>query len=87
MTDIKWQEPPPHGNAIKSRWAEVAEALRARPLEWALIDEDGSPNLASRIRNGQIAAFRPASNFQVRNVRKSANGHDTYVRFVGTAGA
>lgn len=82
MTEIKWQQPPAHGNA-RSLWTEVAEALKSNPGTWALLREsERSANLATAIRTGRYSAFRPVGDFESRSV-KTDSGFDTYARYVG----
>lgn len=53
-----------------SVWLEVAQALRDRPQEWALIAKDYNTSNVSAMRNGRVTAF-PLGDFEFRTV-----GHD-----------
>lgn len=77
---LRWEEPPatrrkggyPQGLS-KSRWADVADDLRARPGEWALIAETAvatNSGLATQIRMGQMVCFSPAGDFDAETRRK-----------------
>lgn len=82
MIQIKFQDPP----ALKRRrtdWDSVADQLKQRPGEWALIGNRHS-SVASQIKKGQYRAF-PAGEFEAicRNVRD--HKADIYVRYVGGA--
>jgi hypothetical protein len=90
---IRWEEPPPHGNTLKpkpaSKYQAVADALRARPGEWALIAENlpsGSAGaLSNGIRIGRPSVFRPAGEFESRCVGSAGStSAKVYARFVGS---
>lgn len=92
MTNIVFTDPPPafrRGSAHP--WEEIAEALRARPNEWALVLRGIHSSYSSQINHGKLSAFKPAGTFEARSVgtaAKDENGkptHDLYVRYIGTA--
>lgn len=89
MSVVRWEDPPPHGNARRDRggWGIVAEALKARPGEWAVIGEGvkhGTAGaLVTRITRGQRAWWSPAGAFEARG-RAGTDGLVTvYARYVG----
>lgn len=63
MTNLKWEDPP---EAARDRWTSVADELRANPGAWALISEESASSLATTIKDGSSAAFRPAGAFETR---------------------
>lgn len=87
---IRWEDPPAaKGPGLGAAWGPVADALRARPGEWALIEE-GAPatTTANHVSHGKIAAFRPPGSFEAvaRSRGRDSIGqrqHDIYARFVG----
>lgn len=99
-TVIRWEKPPavrsggyPLGRG-KSRWGSVAEELRARPGEWALIVEGPvkgangglASGLATQIRMGQMVCFSPAGDFDAES-RLGDGIRKVWAVFVGDAGA
>lgn len=66
---------------------QTAEALRARPLDWAHVDWHPNINRASnqghRIRTGKLAAFRPAGAFEAQVRSDGEEAADVYARYVG----
>jgi hypothetical protein len=86
---IRWEEPPPGRPAGRetgngnSRWNAVAAELRAHPGRWALIREgESGSGLATHIRQGHIACFTPAGDFDA--VSRQARGvNRVYARYVG----
>lgn len=68
---IRWEKPPvarsQGGGKRLSRLTPLADELRARPGEWALVHEGTSPGqatgMATHIRLGQVMAFSPAGDF------------------------
>lgn len=53
-------------------WDEVAEQLRSRPGEWAVVHEDLPSSVQWSVSRGRVAAVAPALGFQSRtagNVR------------------
>lgn len=60
MTEISWEAPPPKTRVAREpdrRWMDIAEALRSRPGEWAVVSRDSSASIVTQIRNGRIVAF------------------------------
>lgn len=83
-----WETPPQPGASRPTTrheefpWHEVAEALRARPGEWALLREgmDGR-STAYNVKHARFTPFRPEGAFDA-----VARGGRVYVRFIGTEG-
>ena len=82
---LKWEAPEIRGSA-RTDWGTIAAELRANPDEWAVIAENMPTNVAARIKQGGIVAFRPAGHFEATN-RGVRNGlsEKVYARFVGGA--
>ena len=85
---IRWEAPPPArgtGHHVTfSRYRAVAEQLRARRGEWAVVQEKQGPGngLATHIRMGQMACFTPAGDFDA--CTRQINGvATTYACYVG----
>lgn len=66
-TKVKFGDPPPsaQGNHLYD-WSAIADQLRARPEEWALVFTDDRNSLVTAIRLDGIAALRKSKGFQVR---------------------
>lgn len=83
---IVWEEP--YGRAGRTEWQPIAEALRARPREWARVKTGAKKStgatLAARIKTGAIAPFRPAGAFEAKS-RTIEDGTAVYARYVGEA--
>lgn len=90
---VRWEEPPPNQarnggrpvDTYTSRFTAIADELRARPGEWAVVEEiEGHRNrgLATKIRLGSMLCFTPAGDFEA--VARQADGITrTYARFLG----
>lgn len=96
MSNVKWQDPRNHKSAPGSRrrgwlyYAPVADALRKRPGQWALVIEGTkSKSAITRIRRGEFHAFRPAEDFEsasrtnAMSLTDHAPRYDIYIRYVG----
>jgi hypothetical protein len=74
--------PPADPRSYKDLWRKEAEALKARPGEWARITTKPSLNAArtmgSNIAGGILKAFRPPKHFEARS-----RGLDVWARYVG----
>ncbi|MFE6737563.1 hypothetical protein [Streptomyces tubercidicus] len=89
--DVVFEKLPPSPRITPTasiRHTEIVAQLRARPNEWARIQERDKPGdaagVAYQIRKGILAAFRPAGHFEA----KSRTVNDTfcvYARYVGRA--
>jgi hypothetical protein len=88
---IAWEEPPvaPWGGKKRkpSKWAPIADKLRANPGRWAKIVSQGNISIASAILKGQPICFRPEGSFEskVANMVGRYTG-DVYARYVGEHG-
>lgn len=97
---IAWQDPPASGNGHKGgrivqKWGAVADALRARPGQWALIlllpAADGKRNstassLSTIVRKGQ-GGFAPAGGFEAAQRTAPGGEVGVFARYVGDQGA
>lgn len=88
---IRWEEPPPdHGNKRPSKplkYQEAADAMRARPGDWALIAEGKcqgtAGGLAWRVRNG-LGPFAPPRAFEAKCVGPTGGvSSKVYARYLG----
>lgn len=77
---LTWQEPPPSPyQGTHGRYSVVADALRERPGEWALILNAKSQSHAGQLRLSPYFA----GGFELTS-RKAANGrYDIYARYIG----
>jgi hypothetical protein len=91
MDVVRWEEPPKeHGNkrpAAPSRYQPIADALRSRPGEWAVVMDGKSPgsagSFAYRVRNG-VGPFAPAKHFDAKAIGPAGGSSSTvYARYVG----
>lgn len=80
-----FRDPPPPRLQPELHEA-VAEALRKRPGQWALVGTFGNYSEAStavvRITRGTVEAYRPAGDFDATQ-RKERGDCNVYARFVG----
>jgi len=90
MANIVFTDPPPGPRRASAHpWDDIAEALRARPGEWALCLRGVHSSYSSQIKRGALSAFKPAGAFEARSVstlNTDENGkktNDLYIRFVG----
>lgn len=87
---IRWADPPPTSlrgertTAPWSRYNDLADELRARPGEWAVIAEFNGRHtgLATHVRMGSIACFTPAGDFDAVS-RQVGKYTAIYARYVG----
>jgi len=83
---VEFREPPsPKGGPSANKYGDVAEALKERPGEWAMIVAGGHHNLVPRIKAGTIPAFRPAGAYEATARSNESGRFDVYARFVGDA--
>lgn len=86
MTDVEFGDPP--GKQRKQyRWHEVAARLRANPGEWAKVAVNIDRSLATYVKNGRLAAFRPVGAYEATTRKQDGDeGRNAtlYVRYVGT---
>lgn len=89
---LRWEDPPAAAHPDRkgyrrSRLERVAEQLRERPGEWAVVlDGEASRGKASgmtfHIRLGQIACFTPSGDFDAV-MRRVEDRFTVYARYVG----
>lgn len=95
---ITWEDPAGKG-ALRSRyekaWEAEADALRAQPGRWGIVTvKDPAAGIiaghgtsgyvmATNIRNGRLAAFRPAGTFEATGRRQADGTVKVYARYVG----
>lgn len=84
MSIIRWEKPPKGGRGRK--WQKVADDLKSRPGEWALVAESASRTLAGNISNGLIVAFRPPRTFEGVGRVNEDKSVDVWARYVGPNG-
>jgi len=92
-TPIRFEEPAPRApRGAKSRQV-FADALRARPGEWALLGQYSNPGTARttaydirQTKNAQDQPFAPSGAFEVEQ-RTIVGEHRLYVRYVGGGAA
>lgn len=70
--------PPRHGR----KYGPVADALRERPGEWAIIKRGVASSHAANINNGHVADL-PPSEFEA-TARRNGEKCDIWVRYKGT---
>lgn len=82
MTETKFQDPPMRKRG-EVDWASVAEQLRQRPGEWALVTR-ANPSVVPQVKRGRYQAL-PRGEFEAtsRNVRDGKA--EIYLRYVGGA--
>lgn len=90
---IRWEEPPATESRVSttrrkapSKYDLLANELRSRPGQWALVLDDGSSGkasgLATHIRLGQVLCFTPTGDFDA--VTRVVDGkYLVYARYVG----
>lgn len=62
LTDGEFHEEPPErvragGARPSAEWMTVAANLRKHPGQWRIVAQNAPPNLAGKIRRGEISAF------------------------------
>lgn len=64
--------------------AQIAEELRSRPNEWAIIEENGHASLSTYVNSAKGKAYAPAGTFQA-TTRRNADGkrYTIYAKYVG----
>ena len=90
MKDIKWGAPPEkrQGIARDGKWHAVAESLRSRPGEWAMVSGDAGV-LASYVtlaKTGGLSGFT-AGEFEATGRKREDGRFDLYVRYIGEVSA
>lgn len=67
---VKFTSPPPKRRNY--HWAEVAEQLRQRPREWALVHTDLPSSTPWAVNAGRVSAVHPSLGFRTQ----SADGYE-----------
>lgn len=89
---LRWEGPPSeHGNTGRkppTKYEAVANALRARPGEWAVIAEGITAGHAGKvshgIRNGTPWPFAPPRHFEAKAIGPARGSlSKIYARYVG----
>ena len=89
---LKFQDPPPDAKGAwkgrKSKWAGIAEELRSRPGEWALVGEQVSASVVTMIKSGRAAGMAAGEFAAIgRNTNNATHRCDVYARYIGGADA
>jgi hypothetical protein len=84
--DIAFGDLPPRSERY-TRHTPIAEALRARPGQWARIAEYATPrrarHMAYVVRTGRLPAYAPAGAFEAEWREEGARGA-VWARYTGT---
>ena len=84
--ELDWQEPPKKVRAYRvGKWVPIFEALRARPGQWALVNQDAAGGTGTKIRKGHVAGCE-AGEFETRiviNPNSIGRRGALYLRYVG----
>jgi hypothetical protein len=88
---IRWEDPPPSNTRKEppGKYVHIADALRQRPGEWAVVSENANSNMAYSIKNGTLKGFDPPRSFEA--VSRGNPGYESrnnmrstiYARFIG----
>lgn len=93
---IRWEDPPPTNarwtggsSGPRSKYAPLAEQLRAHPGRWALVREvdrqSDAAGFASLIRFGRTICFEPRGDFDA--CTRAVDGRfRVYARYLGNGG-
>lgn len=73
--EMNWAEPPQKKIRTHGYWIEVAEQLKANPLQWAFFEVPSSPTIGSNFQNYK--------GFERRWVTRESGQKDVYIRYVG----
>lgn len=86
---LRWEQPgDARRNAWDETWRQVADELRAKPREWALIHEsnrDEAPGLTQNVKHGR-GPFAPRGAFDAVSRTVTVDGKKVfraYARYVG----
>lgn len=79
--EVQFGEPP-----VKTRydWWAIAEQLRSRPGEWAMVFEGGLTSTVNAIRQGHVNAVRSDLGFEIttlNNTREQPRTCDLWMRY------
>jgi hypothetical protein len=87
---LRWEDPPAeHGNAKPkkpSKYQPIADALRSRPGQWALIAAGRTTGSAGSFSHGMrhgVNPWAPAGSFEAKIVGPASGLAKVYARYVG----
>ena len=85
MAELTWKEPETLRRQYRKHdWESIADSLRERPNEWAVVATECSHAYATNIRRGRLAPFAPEGSFEaVTKGNEKGRAAELYVRFVG----
>jgi hypothetical protein len=80
---LRWEDPPNIRRGQNQDWSAIAEALKLRPGEWAVIAVKDNPSaatwLAANIRRGSYPAFGTGFETVARKVHGESRVYARYV--------
>lgn len=90
---INWEDPPPTPYSTNARdqpghstrFSALAETLKSRPGEWALVFTGYKPtasSIASSANQASVKCFRPRGTFQA-TIRSHRRTTKVFMRYVG----
>jgi hypothetical protein len=88
VTVIRWETPPPKRSGWhlqrNPRYVAIADELRGRPNQWALIMTDGKSGTVGAIKIGKLRAFGPKGSFEARGqLNDDKATYTVWARYVG----
>lgn len=75
--------PPKRGRVSSPEHDAITAKLRQRPGEWALVLRNKWPSVASSMRQGKLASYRPTGAYEVATRARNKGRVDIYARYVG----
>ena len=82
---IKWEEPTAN-QRFKHDHEGIANALRGRPGEWALVFEGVTASYVGQIKRGVLKDYRPSGTFEAKCVGVdplTGTAEKIYARYLG----
>jgi hypothetical protein len=61
---VAWEAPPDHRDKV--RWPEVAAELRAHPMEWLKVFENGRTTAKEAVSQGHVPSVHPMLGFETK---------------------
>lgn len=88
MVKIVWEEPEGRSRGVRAsryHWAEIAEQLKSKPGEWAMVGENLPLGSGTYINMGRIRAFQPSGSFEATTRGRTEDGKakKVYARYIG----
>ncbi len=81
---LRFVDPPESNQGRAGKHSQIAEELKARPNEWAIIDEDGHAPLVTYIKSAKGRAYAPAGSFTATSRRKAdGKKYTIYAKYIG----